>query len=53
VASVVVGQLWALTVALDAWLGGDEGDVRWLLAFQVASFAVCVAIWSAATRRPR
>jgi hypothetical protein len=53
VATIVVGQLWALTVALDAWLGGDEGIVRWILAFQVTSFAVSVAVWTAATRMAR
>lgn len=39
VALIIVCQLWALTAALDAWLGGDTGAVWWLLGFQVLAFA--------------
>ena len=35
VATIVVGQLWALTVMLDSWHEGDDGQVWLLLAFQV------------------
>ena len=43
VATVVVGQLWGLTVALNAWLEHRMGQVWLLLAFQVLSFALAVA----------
>jgi hypothetical protein len=44
-ATVVVGQLWALTVALNAWLEGRTGQAAALVLFQVASFALAVAVW--------
>lgn len=50
VATIVAGQLWALTTALDAWLGDDMAAVWWLLAFQALSFAVALAIWLASPR---
>lgn len=50
VASIVVGQLWALTVALDASLAGDDAAARWIVAFQAASFAVALVVWRAAPR---
>jgi hypothetical protein len=54
VATLVVGQLWALTVALDAWLGGDDAAARWIVLFQAVSFVVALLIWRAATpRMPR
>jgi hypothetical protein len=53
VASIVVGQLWALTVALDVWLSGEDGPVRWLLLFQALSFALSLAIWFATPRHRR
>ena len=49
-ATIVVGQLWALTVALNAWLEHDMRQVWLLLGFQVLSFAVAVAVWRAAPR---
>ncbi|HWD46693.1 MAG TPA: hypothetical protein VHM23_23780 [Actinomycetota bacterium] len=52
VATVVVGQLWGLTVALNAWLEHRMGQVWLLLAFQALSFALAVAVWLA-TRRDR
>jgi hypothetical protein len=45
VVATVVGQLWALTVALDAWLDGDEATARWIVAFQAVSFAVALLVW--------
>jgi hypothetical protein len=45
VATIVIGQLWALTVALDAYLLGEDAMVWWLLAFQVASTLVALAVW--------
>jgi hypothetical protein len=48
VATVVVGQLWALTVALNAWQEHRMGQVWLLLGFQALSFALAVAVWLAA-----
>ena len=50
VATVVVGQLWGLMVALNAWLDHRMGQVLLLLGFQVLSFAVAAAVWLAAPR---
>jgi hypothetical protein len=50
VATIVVGQLWALMVALNAWLEHRTGQVVLLLGFQLLSFAVAVAVWRAAPR---
>jgi hypothetical protein len=52
VATIVVGQLWGLTVALNAWLDHRMGQVWLLLVFQLLSFALAVAVWLA-TRRDR
>jgi hypothetical protein len=48
--AIVVGQLWALTVALDAWLEGDETAARWIGLFQAASFNVALLVWRATPR---
>jgi hypothetical protein len=50
VATIVVGQLWGLMVALNAWLEHDNGQVVALLGFQLLSFAVAVTVWRAAPR---
>jgi hypothetical protein len=50
VATIVVGQLWGLMVALNAWLEHRGGQVAALLGFQLLSFAVAVAVWQAAPR---
>ena len=50
VATIVVGQLWGLTVALNAWQEDRPGQVWLLLAFQALSFALAVAVWLAAPR---
>ena len=50
--SVVVGQLWALTAALDAWLGRDVAMVGWLIGFQALSFSACLLIWKATPKGP-
>ena len=47
VALIVVTQLWALTVALDAWYERDIAAVWWLLGYQVVAFAVSLTIWTA------
>ena len=48
--TIVVGQLWALVVALNAWLEHRTGQVLLLLGFQLLSFAVAVAVWLASPR---
>ena len=50
VATVVVGQLWGLMVALNAWLDHRTGQVWLLLGFQVLSFAIAAAVWLAGPR---
>jgi hypothetical protein len=50
VATIVLGQLWALTVALNAWFEGDMGQVWWLLGFQALSFGVALLLWLASRR---
>ena len=50
VATIVVGQLWGLMVALNAWLDHRTGQVWLLLGFQLLSLAVAVAVWLAAPR---
>jgi hypothetical protein len=44
VVTVVVGQLWALTVALEARLSGHAAEAWWLAAFSLVSFAVVAAL---------
>ncbi len=44
VVTIVLGQLWALTVGLEAYLEGHRGQA-WLLAgFSVLSFVVAVLL---------
>ena len=50
VAVIIVCQLWALTAALDAWLGGATGAVWWLLGFQSLAFLSALLIWLASPR---
>ena len=50
VATIVVGQLWGLMVALNLWLDHRTGQVWLLLVFQLLSLAVAVAVWQAAPR---
>jgi hypothetical protein len=50
VATIVVGQLWGLTVALNAWLDHRTGQVFLLLGFQLLSFALAMAVWLAGPR---
>ena len=52
VAMIVVGQLWALTIALDAYFLEEMTTVWWLLAFEAVSFLLALAVWwSAPTDR--
>jgi hypothetical protein len=50
VATIVMGQLWGLTVALDEWLGRRMAHVWWLLGFQALSFTVAAVVWLAGRR---
>lgn len=50
VAVIIICQLWALTAALDAWLGGATGAVWWLLGFQGVAFISSALIWLASPR---
>lgn len=50
VATIVLGQLWALTVALNAWFEGRTTQVWVLLAFQMASFVAALAVYLASPR---
>jgi hypothetical protein len=50
VATIVVGQLWGLMVALNAWLDHRNAQVWLLLGFQLLSLAVAVAVWQATPR---
>jgi hypothetical protein len=50
VATIVVGQLWGLVVALNAWHDHRDDQVVLLLGFQLLSFAVAVAVWLAGPR---
>jgi hypothetical protein len=45
VATIVVGQLWALTIALDAYFAEAMATVGWLVGFQAVSFAAAVGVW--------
>jgi hypothetical protein len=46
-ATIVVGQLWALTVMLNAYLSEEMRTVWWLLGFEALSFALALAVWLA------
>jgi hypothetical protein len=46
VATIVVGQLWALTVALNAYIEERMATVWWLFAFQCVSFLLALAVWA-------
>jgi hypothetical protein len=45
VATVVIGQLWGLTVALNAYFEGEIATVWWLVAFEGLSFLVALGMW--------
>ena len=45
IATILMGQLWGLTVALNAWSGGQKGQALMVLGFEVLSFAVSVVVW--------
>jgi len=43
--TVVIGQLWALTVATNAWMRGDTATAWWCTGFSAASFLVVLVAW--------
>ncbi len=47
VMTMVVGQLWALTVALNEWMRGNVRQAWVLAAFQLLSFGLAVLTWRA------
>jgi hypothetical protein len=46
VATIVVGQLWGLTVALNRYF--EHESVAMLVVFEALSFLVVLAVWLAA-----
>ena len=44
VVTVILGQLWALTVGLEAFLSGHTTQAWWLAVFSLVSFAVVAAL---------
>jgi len=45
VATIVIGQLWGLTVALDAYFDERMARVFWVLGFEALSFLLALAVW--------
>ncbi|WP_326766088.1 hypothetical protein OG978_17255 [Streptomyces sp. NBC_01591] len=44
--TVVIGQLWGLTVIIDAWMEGNTGGTAWWGAgFLCLSFLVVLGLW--------
>ncbi|MEU1122787.1 hypothetical protein ABZ371_04165 [Streptomyces sp. NPDC005899] len=46
--SVVVGQLWGLTVVVDEWMEGNTGTAWWGAGFLCLSFLVVLGLWALA-----
>ncbi|MEU5973856.1 hypothetical protein [Streptomyces sp. NPDC047315] len=43
--TVVVGQLWGLTVIVNAWMQGNTGTAWWGAGFLCLSFLVVLVLW--------
>ncbi|MCX5586339.1 hypothetical protein [Streptomyces erythrochromogenes] len=43
--TVVVGQLWALTVTVNEWMEGNTATAWWGAGFLVLSFLVVIGLW--------
>ncbi|WP_262005574.1 hypothetical protein [Streptomyces sp. FIT100] len=43
--TVLVGQLWGLTVIVDEWMKGDTATAWWGAGFLVLSFLVVLGLW--------
>ncbi|WP_405017531.1 hypothetical protein OHV05_11105 [Kitasatospora sp. NBC_00070] len=48
--TVVIGQLWALTVATDAWMRGETTVAWWCTGLSAASFLVVLLAWRISPR---
>ncbi|QES06590.1 hypothetical protein DEJ44_13845 [Streptomyces venezuelae] len=44
--TVVIGQLWGLTIVVDEWMAGDTGTAWWGAGFLVLSFLVVLGLWA-------
>ncbi|MET7631966.1 hypothetical protein ABZV15_08945 [Streptomyces sp. NPDC005246] len=44
--TVVVGQLWGLTVVVDEWMEGNTGTAWWGAGFLCLSFLVVLGLWA-------
>lgn len=44
VVTIILGQLWALTVGLEAYLEGHTGQAWLLAAFSIVSFLLALAL---------
>ncbi|MGW2862269.1 hypothetical protein [Streptomyces sp. NPDC001205] len=43
--TVVIGQLWGLTVVVNEWMRGNTGTAWWGAGFLVLSFLVVLGLW--------
>ncbi|MGW1927559.1 hypothetical protein ACWCQ0_54225 [Streptomyces massasporeus] len=43
--TVVIGQLWGLTIVVDEWMAGDTGTAWWGAGFLCLSFLVVLGLW--------
>ncbi|MFD5367174.1 hypothetical protein [Streptomyces sp. NPDC127103] len=43
--TVVIGQLWGLTIVVDEWMSGNTGTAWWGAGFLCLSFLVVLGIW--------
>lgn len=43
--TVVIGQLWGLTIVVDEWMAGDTSTAWWGAGFLVLSFLVVLGLW--------
>ncbi|KQX58114.1 hypothetical protein ASE09_23460 [Streptomyces sp. Root66D1] len=43
--TVVIGQLWGLTIVVDESMTGDTGTAWWGAGFLVLSFLVVLGLW--------
>ncbi|MEW1550795.1 hypothetical protein [Streptomyces tsukubensis] len=46
VLTAVTGQLWGLTVVVDAWMAGRTATAWWGVAFLCLSFFVVLGLWA-------
>jgi hypothetical protein len=53
IVTVIFGQLWGLTAALDAWYAGRTAIVWLVVAFEALSFLVALGLGSSVIRGRR